>query len=90
MERVRVSREEVGQRGEALYEQKIRSAVDTEENIGKMVIIDVETGEYEVDERGLAPARRLQSLHPNAALYGKRIGYDVAEALGGVRERVVP
>jgi len=55
-----------------------------------MVIIDVETGEYEVDERGLAPARRLQSRHPNAALYGKRIGYDVAEALGGVSERVVP
>jgi len=90
MEPIRLSREEVGQRGEALYEQKIRAAVETEENIGKMVIIDVETGEYEVDERGLAPARRLQSRHPNAALYGKRIGYDVAEALGGVRERVVP
>lgn len=55
-----------------------------------MVIIDVETGEYEIDERGLAPARRLQSRRPNAALYGKRIGYDVAEALGGVLERVAP
>jgi hypothetical protein len=90
MATTRLSREEVGQRGETLYEQKIRVAVETEENIGKMVIIDVETGEYEVDDRGLAPARRLQSRHPDAALYGKRIGYDVAEALGGVRERVAP
>ena len=90
MATTRLSREEVGQRGEALYEQKIRANVETEENIGKMVIIDVETGEYEIDERGLAPARLLQSRRPNAALYGKRIGYDVAEALGGVRERVVP
>jgi len=90
VEAARLSREEIGQRGEALYLQKIRADVETDENIGKMVIIDVETGEYEIDERGLAPARRLQSRRPNAALYGKRIGYDVAEALGGVLERVAP
>lgn len=53
-----------------------------------MVIIDVETGDYEIDERGLISARHLQSRHPDAILYGKRIGYDVAEALGGVMERV--
>ncbi len=89
MEATRLSSEEVGQRGEALYEQRIRAEVETEENIGKMVIIDVETGEYEVDERGIGAARRLQSRRPNAVLYGKLIGYDVAEALGGVMERVV-
>ena len=88
MEAIRLSPEEVGLRGEALYEQKIRADVETEANIGKMVIIDVETGEYEVDERGLVSAQNLQSRHPNAALYGKRIGYDVAVALGGVMRRI--
>jgi len=49
-----------------------------------MVIIDVETGVYEVDEaRGLVAARHIQLQRPDAILYGKRIGYDVAEALGG-------
>lgn len=88
MELTRLSREEVGRRGEALYEQNIRAAVETTENIGKMVIIDVETGAYEVAERGIVAARHLQAQHADALLYGKRIGYDVAEALGGVMERV--
>jgi len=84
MEITRLSREEVGRRGEALYEQKIRATVETTENIGKMVIIDVETGVYEVDEaRGLVAARHIQLQRPDAILYGKRIGYDVVEALGG-------
>ena len=89
MEVTRLSREEVGRRGEALYEQRIRTVIETTENIGKMVIIDVETGVYEVDEaHGLVAARHIQAQRPDAILYGKRIGYDVAEALGGVMERV--
>ncbi len=84
----RFSREEISQRGEALYEQGIRAKVESPENIGKMVIIDIATGDYEVDELGLESARHLQAKHPDAVLYGKRIGYDVAEALGGVMERV--
>jgi len=88
MQQTQLSREEIGKRGEAMYEQSIRAQVETTENIGKMVIIDVETGDYEVDELGLESARHLQAKHPDAVLYGKRIGYDVAEALGGVMERV--
>lgn len=83
----RISPEEVGRRGEDWYQKSIRAQVETAENIGKMVIIDVETGDYEVDEMGIESARRLQARHPDASLYGKRIGYDVAEALGGVMER---
>ena len=89
MQQTLMTRDEVGKRGEALYDQTIRAHVETTQNIGKMVIIDVETGDYEVDELGLEAARHLQAKHPNAALYGKRIGYDVSEALGGVIERIV-
>ena len=85
-----LSREEIGARGEALYEQRIRALVENADNIGKMVIMDVETGDYGVDKTGLETARRLQVHRPEAALYGKRIGYDVSVALGGVMERVVP
>ena len=78
---------EVSERGKALYAETIRAKVETTDNIGKMVIIDVETGEYEVDEIGLEASRHLQAKHPDADLYGIRIGYKSAEVLGGILER---
>jgi hypothetical protein len=71
-----------------LYESSIRQQVELEDNIGKMVIIDIETGAYEVDETGLKAARKLSEKHPNARLFGIRIGYNVAVSFGGVMERV--
>lgn len=53
-----------------------------------MVIINVETGDYEVDEAGIKSAKNLQEKSPDARLFGIRIGYNVAASLGGVMERV--
>ena len=82
-----LSDDEIGQRARQLYEQTIRTQVETPENIGKMVIIDVETGEYGVDTTGLETSRRIHSEQPGARLFGIRIGYDVSDAIGGVMER---
>jgi hypothetical protein len=82
-----ISRDEVGRRGEALYEEILRAAVETPENIGKMIVMDIETQEYAIDDLGLRAARELQLRRPDAILYGKRTGYDVAEAIGGVIQR---
>lgn len=87
METLLLSREEVARRAKALYAQNIRAQVETEENIGKMVVIDIDTGDFAVDDTGIASARALQNKHPTARLYGIRIGYNVAESLGGVMER---
>jgi len=84
----RLSSEEIKQRGEMLYEQKIRAQVEIEENIGKLVSINIETGEYEIgDDHSLDAPRRLQAKHPGAAVYTRRIGYNAAYAIGGVLER---
>lgn len=69
MEAILLTREEVALRGKALYQQGIRERVESEENIGKMVIIDIETGDYEVDEVGIISAERLHAKRPNARLY---------------------
>lgn len=53
-----------------------------------MVIIDIETGNYEVDKTGLQAAKILSEKNPNARLFGIRIGYNVAASFGGVMERV--
>jgi hypothetical protein len=88
MTRFDLTGKEIAERGRALYESKIRSIVETEENIGKMVIINVETGEYAVGETGLQESRAMQTPQNDAPLYGIRIGYRVSATIGGVMERV--
>jgi hypothetical protein len=83
MDQPRLNRDEVARRGKQLYQETIRAKVETEENIGKIVSIDVETGDYEVDADLLKAAHRLRARHPGAALWGERIGYDAVYALGG-------
>jgi hypothetical protein len=80
--------EEVAARAKKLYADKIRSEVEHEANIGKMVVIDAETGEYAVDKSGIRSAIALKTKNPNARLFTIRIGYDVAVAFGGNIERV--
>jgi len=79
----RLSDAEIDRRGQEMYEQYIRGKVETAENIGKQIVIDVETGDYEIDSDGLAASRRLLAKHPDAALFGARIGYDAVYTLGG-------
>ena len=79
--------EEIAQRGEALYEQMLRDSVEVETNIGKMISLDVETGEYEIGDDPLITGKRLLARLPDATLYGKRIGYNAVYALGGALVR---
>jgi hypothetical protein len=82
-----LSREEVARRAREIYKNSIRQQVETEENIGKMVIIDIETGEYAVDKIGIESAHLLRKKNPLARLYGIRIGYKVAVSFCGFLER---
>ena len=81
------SKEEIAERAHALYTSSIRTQVEKEENIGKMVVIDVQTGDFGVNTTGIETSSRLQANRPNAPLFGIRIGYRVADAMGGVLER---
>jgi hypothetical protein len=83
MPHARFSGEEIARRGEELYEHGIRAQVETEENIGKIISIAIETGDYEIDKDPIVTGRRLQAKHPDAAVYGKRIGYDAVFSIGG-------
>lgn len=88
MGRSNYTSDEVAKQGQKLYDEKIRALVETEENIGKLVSIDIETGDFEVGEdKDLEAVRRLHKKHPGAAIYTIRIGYNAVYALGGVLER---
>ena len=74
---------EITRRSKELYEQRIRTLVETQENVGKIVSIDIETGDYEVGDDLISTGDRLFARHPGAALYGARIGYNAVYAVGG-------
>ncbi len=86
MSHQRYTSEEIVKRGEALYNQQIRAEVKTG-NEGKFLVLDIETGAYEVDEDELAAVQRAKAKNPDAVLYILRIGYATAYRLGG---QVVP
>lgn len=81
--------QEVESRGEAIYAQQIRDKVEAEHK-GKFLVLDIETGDYEIDEDDLVATKRLLVRQPDAVLYGLRIGHPTAYRLGGrfaVQER---
>lgn len=70
----RYSKEEFAQRGDALYESQVRSQVEAD-NHGKIVAIDIETGEFEVADEILDATNRLFDRLPDAQPWIVRIGH---------------
>ena len=70
---------------ETLYREKIRPNL-TEADIGKLVIIDINSGEYEIDEDDITADERLQARQPDAFGYIMRVGYSAAYFFGGYYE----
>ena len=75
------SPEEIAARGEALYAETIRDTLNADD-VGKFVVIDIETGDYEIDDDDLTATERVLARRPNALTYGLRIGYPAAYRLG--------
>lgn len=80
MSHLRYTSEEIVRRGQALYDQQIRDKLDATHK-GKFLVLDIETGEYEVDANELAALQRAKAKHPDAALYILRVGYPMAYRL---------
>lgn len=78
---------DIFRRGEEIYDQ-LREKVETEANIGKIISIDTETGEYAIGEDLITAGKKLLARMPDAKMYGARIGYDAVYGVGShaVRE----
>ena len=70
---------------ETLYREKIRPTL-TDADVGKFVIIDINSGEYEIDENDIAADNRLRARLPRASGYIMRVGYSAAYFFGGYYE----
>jgi predicted ATP-dependent Lon-type protease len=89
MSKPKLNDEEITQRGKELYQNAIRPKVETPENIGKIISINVETGEYEIDDDLLVTSLRLRTKQADAALWTERIGFNAVYAVGGSLVRTV-
>ncbi len=77
-------RHEVVQRGEAVYSNEIRARVEPTYN-GQYVVLDVESGDYDVDANKLAALDRLLARRPEAVPYIVRAGHLTAVTFGIAR-----
>jgi hypothetical protein len=78
----RYSSHEIAERGCKLYDEQLRSQVEPG-NIGKFLVLDIETGEYEIDQDELAALKRAKAKRPDSPRYLLRIGHLGAYRLGG-------
>ena len=78
--------EEIWRRGDEWYDNHIRPLVETDQNIGKIITVDVETGEYEITTwlNSYQGSDKLLAKHPDAELIQIRIGFPVVDTFGGL------
>jgi hypothetical protein len=81
------SDEEVAEGGKTLYEKVLRTQVETSENIGKIITMDIVTGDYEIGDDLIATVRRLQAKRPDAITWTQRIGFNAVYSIGGTLTR---
>ena len=73
---------EVASRGEDIYKRDIRDKVEPKHK-SKFLVVDIETGEYEMNADDLVATKRLLAKQPNAVVYGLQIGSPTAYRIGG-------
>ena len=77
----RYSKEEVARRGDEIYESHVRQGVE-EDNHGKIVAIDIETGAFEVADDTISATDRLYERVPDAQPWVIRIGHRTVYRFG--------
>lgn len=72
------------QKGEDIYRQRILPEISEEALKGKIVAIEVESGDYFIDDNSLKAITHAQTKYPDKMFYLKRIGYRAVHKSYGV------
>ena len=73
--------DQVAESGEKIYQQQLRDKVECEHR-GRFLVLDIVSGDYEIDDRDVVASGRLLERRPEGILYGVRIGHPTAYRLG--------
>ena len=74
--------------GRAIYNEKIRDTLGPE-YLGKIVAIDVHSGDYEIADKGIDATMGLLVRQPNAFIWRERVGFNAVHSMGGAGLRRV-
>jgi hypothetical protein len=85
----RYSMEEFQRRGEEIFERDIRPRLGAA-RAEDFVLIDIESGDYEIDADELTASDRLRARWPDAQVWMRRVGSPHAYRLGLCRGATVP
>ncbi len=75
-------REETARLGNEIYERDIRRLVESDHH-GKVVAIDVNSGDYAIGDSVVAAAGDLRVRCPDAHVWSVRVGYSALRHFGG-------
>jgi hypothetical protein len=85
----RYSKEEFARRGDELYETQVRPHLKSKDD-GKFAAIDIESGEYQIDDDELLACDKLNARVPAAQIWLVRIGSRYLHRFGGREWRRAP
>jgi hypothetical protein len=74
-------RDEIARRGDEIYDSRVRPHLGPEDK-GKFVLIDIESGDHELDRDEIAASDRLLARHPDARVWMVQVGSRSARRFG--------
>jgi hypothetical protein len=77
---------ERGERARHIYDG-LKNVIETPDRIGQLIVIDPDSGDYEIGGEGIEASHRLQARHPQSRLFALRIGYRTVDSFAGMLER---
>jgi hypothetical protein len=80
--------EQVALVAEVIYERTVRSTVETPENLGRFLTLEVETGNYCMASTMVESILPLKQQHPLGRLFTLKIGYPTAASFGGLDDPI--
>lgn len=80
--------EDVAQQGDTIYERDIQPRLGADDN-GKFVVIDIDTGAYEIDADEVVATDRLLAHHPQAYMWLRQVGSRYARRFGARYREIV-
>ncbi len=87
--RTRQEKDEYERRGDDIYDRVVAPRLK-EEDLGKFVLMDIDSEDYEIDRDELAASDRLLARNPGARVWFTRAGSRYARRFGGPRRGLPP
>ena len=77
-----LSKTDIGRKAEEFYARALKAKLEPE-HIGRVVVVDVTSDDYQIGDSILSATKPLRERRPNGAFFALRIGSDAMYSLTG-------